>query len=396
MRGCGNARPYACTMSSHTTPERFFADLASFSKFEELTEDRHFVPLPEDWFVVITDVRGSTRAIEAGRYRDVNTIGAASISVVQEAIAEELPFVFGGDGATILVPPTRLDAALEALTGLAALARENFDLELRVGRVAVRELDAAGTTIEVAKHELAAGRCIAVMRGGGLAKAEQLVKGDEATYGIPTQSAEPKELKGLTCRWQPIASRRGTMLSLLVEARGDRPREVYAEVLKELARVFGGNLDVANPVEPETMRYKSLVSIVRDEWRQTARLSWRSIYARLFSIFASVLMFALRIKPMGYDPEPYRKAMRTHSDFRKFDGVLRMVIDCTDEEKAHIVAMLEASAARGQLAYGVHGSRTALMTCYVRGMSDGQHIHFIDGANGGYAMAAKGLKAQRG
>jgi len=165
---------------------------------------------------------------------------------------------------------------------------------------------------------------------------------------------------------------------------------------QELARVFGGNLDVANPVEPETMRYKSLVSIVRDEWRQTARLSWRSIYARLFSIFASVLMFALRIKPMGYDPEPYRKALRTHSDFRKFDGVLRMVIDCTDEEKARIVAMLEASAARGQLAYGVHGSRTALMTCYVRGMRDGQHIHFIDGANGGYAMAAKGLKAQRG
>jgi len=34
------------------------------------------------------------------------------------------------------------------------------------------------------------------------------------------------------------------------------------------------------------------------------------------------------------------------------------------------------------------------MTCYFHGPEDGQHIHFIDGGDGGYAMAAKQLKAQ--
>jgi len=35
------------------------------------------------------------------------------------------------------------------------------------------------------------------------------------------------------------------------------------------------------------------------------------------------------------------------------------------------------------------------MTCFVEGLQPGQHVHFIDGSGGGYAMAAKRLKAQR-
>ena len=35
----------------------------------------------------------------------------------------------------------------------------------------------------------------------------------------------------------------------------------------------------------------------------------------------------------------------------------------------------------------------ALMTCFVRSYQ-GNHVHFVDGSNGGYALAAKQLKAQ--
>jgi hypothetical protein len=35
------------------------------------------------------------------------------------------------------------------------------------------------------------------------------------------------------------------------------------------------------------------------------------------------------------------------------------------------------------------------MTCYVNDLNPGNHIHFIDGGDGGYAMAAKKLKAQQ-
>ena len=34
------------------------------------------------------------------------------------------------------------------------------------------------------------------------------------------------------------------------------------------------------------------------------------------------------------------------------------------------------------------------MTCQFDAFAEGKHMHFIDGGDGGYAMAAKGLKMQ--
>ena len=47
----------------------------------------------------------------------------------------------------------------------------------------------------------------------------------------------------------------------------------------------------------------------------------------------------------------------------------------------------------GRLAYGLHRSSAALITCLVRSYA-GQHLHFVDGADGGYALAARELAAQ--
>ena len=64
------------------TSERFYRDLPSFDDFQRLGDDVHYSALPSDWYVVISDVRGSTKAIEQGRYQDVNTLGAASVAVL--------------------------------------------------------------------------------------------------------------------------------------------------------------------------------------------------------------------------------------------------------------------------------------------------------------------------
>ena len=39
-------------------------------------------------------------------------------------------------------------------------------------------------------------------------------------------------------------------------------------------------------------------------------------------------------------------------------------------------------------------SREALMTCLVFDMRRSEHVHFVDGGNGGFAMAAVGFKAR--
>lgn len=374
--------------------QRFYADMLSFADFRKFTDDRHFQPVPEDWYVVITDVKGSTKAIEAGRYKDVNTIGAASISVVSELLKEDFPFVFGGDGATLLVPPESIDAVLHGLKRLQRLSIQNFQIELRVGRIQVREVLRTGSVIEVAKHELTSGRCMAVFRGGGLTEAERCIKGQKKVYCCEPDTTDDLELTGLSCRWNPLRNRRGKIMSLLVSARGANTFRVYEDFLGALNEIYGGHLDEANPVNTELLQYHSVGECVKQETRFHTRKSTLGYFKRLFEIIAAVLIFKFRIPPLIFDAKHYFHSMRLHADHRKFDDMLRMILDCSDEQARAIESYLEKRHAAGELCYGIHLSDIALMTCYVQDVKDGQHIHFIDGGDGGYAMAAKQLKAQ--
>eukprot|EP01034_Spumella_vulgaris_P001747 gene1747-2301_t len=140
----------------------FYESLPVFTDFEGVTGDEYYRPVPRDWVLVMTDVKNSRKAIAAGKYKDVNKMGVATIVVARQVLCtEEFPFVFGGDGATFLIPPQYLQSVLDSLCDLKELSHRNFDLDLRVGHVAVAELLAEGATLEVARHELTQGECLA-------------------------------------------------------------------------------------------------------------------------------------------------------------------------------------------------------------------------------------------
>ena len=63
-------------------------------------------------------------------------------------------------------------------------------------------------------------------------------------------------------------------------------------------------------------------------------------------------------------------------------------------EADHIESILAAARRQNLIDYGLHRASAALMTCFVSSTEDGKHVHFIDGADGGYALAAQQLKAQ--
>jgi hypothetical protein len=82
-----------------------------------------------------------------------------------------------------------------------------------------------------------------------------------------------------------------------------------------------------------------------------------------------------------------------NSDFRKYDDGLRMILDCTEELERAVSARLAAAARDGIVRYGVHRQDAAMMTCFTPSALRSDHVHFIDGARGGYASAATALKA---
>jgi hypothetical protein len=95
----------------------------------------------------------------------------------------------------------------------------------------------------------------------------------------------------------------------------------------------------------------------------------------------------------GFHGGSYKAELLQNCDFRKFDDVLRMILDLSHATLDSLHQLLERYRSDGKLNYGYHTSDAALITCFVRSYN-GDHVHFVDGANGGYALAAKALKAQ--
>jgi hypothetical protein len=58
-----------------------------------------------------------------------------------------------------------------------------------------------------------------------------------------------------------------------------------------------------------------------------------------------------------------------------------------------LLAWLDVAYQQGQVFYGCHQTHSAVITCLVA-QTGVEHVHFVDSAEGGYAMAAKQLKAQ--
>ena len=376
------------------TEPTFYDAIKPFSDFNALTEDAHYRRVPSDWWVLLTDVKGSTAAIEAGRYKDVNRVGAAAIVCAQAALGgADFPYVFGGDGATLLAPPQGKEAVAQALAVLARHSKRRFKLELRVGAVPVSQVEAQGSPIEVGRFELAGGRCTAVFRGGGLAAAEKLIKGDERWAVKPVKRGKP-DLDELSCRWNAVPSLRGRSVSLLVAARGGDQGAVYRQALAGINAVLGQGLEGANPIQRAAMTYRSWWECVRDEARQFPSILSLGFLKKLAGISVSVASLSWGWKPRFYDPVAYADSISAHSDYRKFDDTLRMVVDCEPGQVQRLRDLLDGLYQSGRIFYGLHEAKDTLITCYVKGTDAGQHIHFVEGGGGGYAMAAKQMKSQ--
>jgi hypothetical protein len=94
-----------------------------------------------------------------------------------------------------------------------------------------------------------------------------------------------------------------------------------------------------------------------------------------------------------FDGRAYVSDVAANADFRKFDDGLRMTLECSIEFADALEQRLRSASDVAD--YGTFRQNNALLTCYVPSITDRGHVHFVDGAGGGYAMAALAMKARR-
>lgn len=387
----------------------FYKDLPPIQSGGGMLDIAQHHVIPDDWCVVIVDIVNSTKAIEAGKYKDVNMISASSITAVLNAAGrEEIAYIFGGDGATLLVPAALAYDVAAALYGTRLMSEEIFNLEMRAGIVFAEKLREMNAPVRVAKMGVAPGVYQATLSGDGVTLAERIVKDKTegakhditALFPKHTLAAKPPDFKGLQCRWQPLYARNGVDLSIIVQARqGDDAQKaaLYADMLGNIEELCGpaaqwkpvsaGQLTLGNT--PAALATESKVQTHKQGRKAYLKYLWDTV---LMSSIGKV-MFALGLKAGTLDGKTYKKSLESHNDYIKFDNTLRLVMDVSQEKETSLRHYFDILVKQGQIFYGIHSAPSALMTCIIFDYAS-QHFHFIDGSDGGYALAAKQLKQQ--
>ena len=321
----------------------------------------------------------------------------------------DFPFVFGGDGMSALIPPSSAPEIRNVLARAVRDIRKWFDLELRAALFPLsifdekQELRISKTTISKTYRQ-------AIFHGGHLGLAEDLLKNsrdDERSakhlsadeYRIdPADDEVPGDYDGFTCRWQDIPTYKEHTIALVVSFRNpDAGFDTVREIEALLSAAEGG----FHPLEASKMvpggkssNYRVRPLIASSGNRRSIQYLFQIVLELLIIVaIRACIRLNIPVKTSMYQINKIREQNVGSSDFRKFDGGLKMVFAASKEELEEIAGILKGGYDAGDLFYGIHTSDAAHMTCIAH-LPSGDDIHFVDATNGGYTMAAKAMKLQ--
>jgi hypothetical protein len=382
----------------------FYNELKSFTNFSEFTKLTYYRPLPENWMVVITDIVDSSNAIETGMYQAVNAVSAASIVAILNALPDiSVPYIFGGDGVTVCVPEKNYQDVAPALIAAKKMALESFQLELRIGAVPMRAIQEQGYKVLIGKYQANEHFQQAMFQGNGIPYAEKLIKDNspQNPYLVNEKDFQANgSFDGFECRWNEIPSAQDETITLMVQALPTQEEEynqIYAGVLRKITEIYGHEVEHHPLLEENLSLTLSPMKLAPEAMIRTTFQGMGKMMSYLlkiwFSTAAGKFLMKNQVKTKAVDWGRYKKQLIANTDYRKFDTTLRMIISGTSKQRVALAAFLKASFEKGELIYGIHASENALITCVVVNY-DTEHVHFLDGGNGGYAAAAKAMKQQ--
>src|SRR5229473_439084 len=255
-----------------------------------------------------------------------------------------------------------------------------------------KAVNMAGASVIAAVTNALAGREFPFVFGG-VGWAETAMKRGEFAVPAAPPGTQP-DLTGLSCRFEEIPSARGLILSVLVVPARGADSSAFRDLIEDIITRVERSPDAGRPVPPGGPPLRWPPAGLEFEARATrgGPLFKRRAAVLVHTLFAYLIM-RLDISVGGFVPKTYVQQVVENSDFRKYDDGLRMILDCTPELEATLAQRLAAAASSGIARYGLHRQDAAMMTCFTPSALRSDHVHFIDGARGGYASAATALKA---
>jgi hypothetical protein len=378
-------------------PNAFYNDLQVLTSFNEVSDYTRYTALPDTWYLASSDIRGSTEAIRDGRYKEVTLAGACIIAAMNNLYQKKylLPYLFGGDGSVIVLPDELIDEARGLLSFCRQAVKNAYGLELATGLVSVREILEKGHEVSAARLRLSDFMDQTVFWGSGVSYAENIIKQKD----IPAES-EPvqADFTGLECRWNHVPCKSEEIATYMIQALGNSDAEklqIYDECFRLIDSVYGSENE-SHPLHENGLSMTTKLRFLKVEWRlKTHASTWKMklqlITKMIFTFIAGSYLTKFKKKTKSTDWGRYKPDLIKHADYRKFGDSLRFIATGTVQQRMELVSFLEEKFREKKLVYGVQPSFATMITCFVRDHNR-NHIHFVDGIDGGYAKASQELK----
>jgi hypothetical protein len=360
-----------------------------FEGFANIMDPARYRPLPDD---LIGSLTSSIDGALPQAVKSVNTAGASWISD-GNALPDRKFCSFSAAMARAL--PCRLAVDRLGCAGDGGMGARRVDLTLRTALVPVSAINEQGLTASVARFGPSKHVSYAMFSGGGLAWAERAMKAGRFTLQAAAPGERP-DLTGLSCRWNDIPPIHGVIVSLLVMpvTHGD---PAFRAVIEALLSELEDSPEVARPVPDNAPDVSWPPPGAELETRTSRRRGESLLLWRLRVLYRTLLSYTVMRTGMRvgeFDPAVYRREVVENSDFRKYDDNLRMTLDCTPAIADRIEQRLTKAQRDNIVRFGMHRQPAAIMTCIVPSITESNHVHFIDGAAGGYALASQKLRAR--
>jgi hypothetical protein len=356
-----------------------------------LTEEHLFYKIPSNWHIVVADIRNSTKAAMDGQHQTVNLVATGCIVAALNVASNNdilIPFFFGGDGATFIIPPELLQSTMMALQQHSENTLSNFNLDLRVGHMPVEEIYAANHELRISKLKISTHFDIPILLGEGLSFSEKKIKQTTETTALSITSNYELDMSGMQCRWDKIKppANNFEVVSLLVIARDIKQQATAFKLVIQAIDEIYGNATIRTPISIDKLKLKSTFGKISTEMKtRLGHFNAAYLFKNIINTFLGKLYFKTK------KGKEYLHSLVDSSDILVIDGRINTVITGSATQRENLENVLVALESKGLILYGIHVSYESVMSCYVKSM-DNHHIHFIDGADGGYTKAALVLK----
>tara|TARA_R110002126_G_scaffold18899_15_gene71609 strand:+ start:2012 stop:3175 length:1164 start_codon:yes stop_codon:yes gene_type:complete len=371
--------------------------LSKESLVDLLDNEEDFKNVPESWYVIVVDIQNSTNAVKEGNHHQVNLTATGAIISVLNTIRKfqgniEIPYFFGGDGATFIVPFSLLDKIVQVLDNYRLHIKRKTNLVLRVGQIHVKKLVEKNVQLKIAKHQLTEKLSIPIVLGNGLKVAEHIIKSSFKEKNTTSFDESLLNLEGMECRWDEISpdKSQAKVVCLLLDATVEATQsDIYKQVLSQMEKDFGSfenrqpikNTKLRLDANPKKVLEEMKISLVSNNWMYFLKSWLKTNFGKIY----------LNLTSSG---KQYLKQIGQLSHTFMLDGMINTVFTAEQSKIDNFIAFLDNLEADNKLIYGIHVTHASVMSCYVLDRRT-THSHFVDGTEGGYTSAAKMFKIKK-